>query len=401
MRRFRSARLGIGLVFFGVVGVRAQLGLDLNYATVWDGNAFKNYEALSDVVHQPRATLFYEHVGETQALRLFYEGSVFLFETYSDRRYFSHQLGLTGQRYLGESGTQLSWGLQGGQRFNQEAYAYYDYRHAEGYLNLLWDSPRLGQWTVGGQLRYRNYNSLSEFNFLESLAFIRGSVFLRTRTTVIGRVQLGRKGFTEPLLSEEVVTETVGTGGQGRGHGQGGGTSTTVTRVVQVESAQDAVLQWTAALRLAQSLGSRTGLAVEGSAQRGLDGGGRVLSGQDGGYESEDELFDDPYSYDMDEFTGELTQMLPWNSRLRLGAAYAKKRYDRWAYDLEGNVLEDVRRADELRWFWASLQKTVAVKHLLKGLVFSLDFIWLDNRSNDAYYDYDNRMTQLGCQLSF
>ncbi len=381
----------------------SQVGLNINLWTVADGNTFRNYENLADVIYQPNITLFYDHSNSKGGARLLYEGSAFLFNEFTTRQYHYHNLGITGNRSMGESGPVLLWGIRGGKRYNKDEYKYYDYKHAQGYLNLRFDGN--GIWVLGALVRFQDYEELSQFSFWETQGFIRGSFFLKTRTTIIGRMQAGFKKFTESLISEEIILETVSGGMPGNGHGQGrnnnqSGNEQTLTRIMQVESSRDGVFQWIGSLRLAQSIGVKTGLAIEGTIHRNPKGGSRVLSGQDSGYETNDILFDDPYSYNSDKISLELTQMLPWNTQLKLGAESSLKRYDRPAYDLEGSPIEELLRRDTLKTGWISIRKTIPLKGFVKGLIVFLYYNQINNTSNDEFFKYTNRMTGLGCNFS-
>lgn len=384
----------------------SQTGIRFSYETVMDDNAFKNYENLADVIHQPQLSLFYEHTGEKGGFHLFYNGSSFLFTEFSARHYYYHSFGLTSQHWGDDGRRTLSWGLQGGQRFNKTEYQYYDYRHADGYINFRLDNQNGRIWVLGAQARYRRNAELAEFNFLETLAFIRGSFFLKSRTTVIGKLQAGYKVFTESITNEEWVETLSGTGPVGHGHGKGknnnSGQDTLYTQVVRVESPQDAAFQLTGSLRLAQSLGSKTGFAAELTIQRNLNGGSRILSGQDSGYETNDELFDDPYSYDINDLSLELTQLLPWQSRLKIEAVIGQKKYDRLVYDLDGTAVEGLKREDKIRMIGVSFRKTVRLGNMGKSMILSLNYAYIDNDSNDILpLSFRSRLMRLGCELTF
>ncbi|MCK5145508.1 hypothetical protein KAR48_02065 [bacterium] len=393
-----------GFLFLSMISAGfAQTGIRFSNTTVLDGNAFKNYENLSDIIYQPRLSLFHELSNEKGGIQFFYNGSAFLFTEFSARQYYYHNIGFSGQRWSDDGMRTLSWGLQGGQRFNKADYQYYDYQHADAYMNFQVDTQKGRIWMLGAQVRYRRNIELTEFNFLETLAFIRGSFFLKTRTTIMGRFQAGYKTFTESLINDEWVESFTGTGqmGRGKGRGIGDGTDSTYYNVVHVVSPQNSVFQLTGALRLAQSLGAKTGCAVEYTMQRNLDGGSRVLSGQDSGYETNDELFDDPYSYDMNDLSLELTQLLPWQSRLKIDAMFGRKKYSRPVYDLDGVVVEGLKREDTLRILGATLSKTISFKAIGKSMVLTLNYMYIYNNSNDDYYYYKSGMTRLGCEFTF
>lgn len=400
--KYRVFYICLGVLLSAAL-LQSQTQMDISYSAMLDGSAFRNYENIEDMIQQPAFTLSHSQNGEAGGFQLFYTGSAFLFNEYTLRHYYSHNFGITGERW-GESGSQtLAWGIQGGQRFNRDTYAYYNYQNADAYLNWQVNTETGPIWVLGGQLRYRHYQELNEFDNLESLAFVRGSFFFNTRTTVIGIVQAGYKAYTHALEDYAWIETVTGSGQQGRGRGNGGNASqdTAYTRVVTGESAQEGVFQMTASLRAAQSLTSRTGLAVEVMAQRNFNDGSRIMTGQDSGYESNDELYDDPYSYNQTELGIELTQMLPWQSQLKAGVLWGVKSYERPVYTLEGEIIEGSSREDRPRILSLSLSKSLAVGALAKSLVLSLDYVLVDNRSNDDYYRYRASVSRLGIDWHF
>ena len=407
MRRWPMI-LVMGMMFFQSMKGQAQWGASFTAWTVFDGNAFRNYEQLSDRVVQPEATLFYDLVSDPSRMRFWYEGSLVLFDEYQARQFHSHRAGLTARHDLGKIGSMLSWGLQGGRRFNRTEHSYYDYRNATGYLQLRIDGGRWGIWQAGIRGRYQEYTELPEFSFREADGFLKANFSLPTRTTLIGRFEAGIKDFVQGEISEELIQETVPLPGNGNGRGNGKGNAgglddgggQTVTQVVLVESPRAAIFRWIGSVRLAQSLGSKTGLAVEGILQRVPEEGGRVLSGQDSGYETDDDLFDDPYSYESETLLVELTRMLPLGFEFKAGHELHEKHYHRIANDLNGEAVDGSRREDSQSRFWASLRKPFPARGLFQSIQLSLNYSYIRNDSNDAYFHYDGHSGSVGFQFS-
>ena len=385
----------------GTVPGYSQFGGELSYWTVFDGNAFRNYEELSDVVYEPRATFYYDIASESMDYRIFYEGSLYLFDEFSSRQFHNHSVGVVGSRYVTEEGSQLRWGINGGKRFNRVDYQFYDFRHAAGYVNLRLSDAGRGSWLLGIRGHFQDYDVLPEFSFWETGGFVRRTFFFATKTTLIARVGAGIKKFTQAEVSEETIQQNVPAGhGKGKGKGNNQGEEEVETQVILLETPGEGIFQWLASLRIAQSLGNKTGLAFEGSVQRNPGDGGRVLIGQDSGYESDEDLFDDPYSYDSDELLIELTRMLPWNTQFKAGFEVREKRYDRFAYDSEGEPVEGVFRDDTQRLIWVSLRKSFPVKGLFRTIAVVFNYTHLTNISSDVYFDYANQVVGLGMHIT-
>jgi len=396
------------LFFFFVIillfpgAVNAQVGMQISYWAVFDGNVFRNYENLPDIVHQPNLSLFYNRMSDKGRFRIFYEGSFAHFNEFTTRQFHQHHAGLNGSNLLGDSGPVLSWGLRGGKRFNRSDYEYYDYRYGSAYINLRFDGAGNRIWVLGATSKVQDYEKLPLFSFWEHRLFLRSSFFFRTKTTLISTIQAGYKHYWESVINEELIEETIETAGNGNGPGNGnqhGRRDSTSTHVVQVESSGGSIFQWSAVMRLAQSLGSSTGLAIQGRIQRNPKGGGRVLTGQDSGYESEDVLYDDPYNYNSDEIFTEWTQRLPWQLMLKAGGEIQWKRYDHNVSDTEFAPVLNVLRSDKRIAWWATLQKIFPMKAFLGSVTVYISYTSIQNDSNEPYFQYTNRMTNLGLKI--
>jgi hypothetical protein len=429
--------LGLGLF----IPLSAGLNVDFSTWFIQDQNAFQNYEAISDFIIEPSATISYSRSWKNSRIRGFYEGGYAHFQEYGQRVFQTHYGGLALHQVLGESGSTLSAGIQSGLRANHDSiYAYYDYGHQIAYLNWrqVWTSR--GMTLAGFWGQQRRYRQIPEFNFQELRFFLQQNLFFRSRTTVIGRIQLGTKRFLESRVDNRLVQETVirmdnpgsaetgSSRGQGRGAGgrpdtgirPGGGTGngrgeagtqsarmiamvdTTVEiveHVVRVETPGQEVMQLKGSLRIAQSLSAITGLAVEGRLQRRIQGEGRLLSYQDSGYESDDPLADDPYNYESQGLAIECSQKLFWRMLIRAGWSTEWKDYAFLALNLDGEPLpgRPVRKdTRSLIWFMMTKQLTLG---RWASAEISVSYHLIDNQSNEAYSDFQDQIFTLGWRV--
>ncbi len=388
-----------------------KIGLRCSFWTVFDDNAFRNYQMLSDVVYQPDAVLYYSRRTEQSGFLMDYEGSFTLFKNYSNRKFQHHFIGLSGDRRLGGSGNaSLYWGVRGGRRWNESEYAYYNYGTASGYLTLRFTGQK-GSVGMGVSSQVQKFKELGQFDFYEIRAHVQPTLTLPTRTTLIGQFQLGYKKFTESVVSQEVIQRTVTMVWNGKGWIRGTGNpnrpkqdsvrTRIIERLITVTAPGKSVLQFTGLGRVAQSIFPGTGIALQAVIRRNLKQDGRFLSFQDSGYEQEDVLFDDPYSYASDEWSFEWTQLLPWNLNLKAGWDWKNKRYSYLAYDAGGNPLTGTSRKDRKENLWMTLKKSVKIKGLALSPVLYVAYSRCANRSNDAYYEYTNDVFSSGLNFSF
>jgi len=389
--------------------------------SVWstaDGNAFRNYQQLSDIIIQPAASVHWMTGTQARSFQISYSALFSRFQEYPARQYLSHTAGISGSRALSES-WRLFYGMTGGLRSNRTEYQYNNYSQYAVFLNIRRFQAGGGLWLLGGRFHGMDYEYLPVYSFLETEGFLQRSRFFKTKTTMIARVHIFHKTYPETVTSieeaREAIENTVGPGrGEGRGrdgqgnssggkgngnggkHGSGGGTDAPVFTQIQGRN----ITQWQADLRLAQSIGTRTGLALQGTVRRRFQGSSRTLTYQDGGYEENDPLFDDPYSYEFDEVLVEWTRELPWRIQMKTGGAVTVKRYQTPAFDLEGNPAGDALRKDERSRLWVEVKKTMGGGKAIQNMDVMIYYLFLNNHSNDLYFEYSGHVFSLGFSAS-
>lgn len=413
-RRMAFSSLFLALLsLFSWNNAHARIGLDLTVWAVKDGNAFRNYEAVSDQILQPGLSLYYSHETETFRFRTTYSGSWTGFNVYNQRQFFLHDAGLSGQWMPTQTRLTVYWGGDFGVRRNESAYEYYDYRHGTAYLNFRVDEGDAAATLFGISLKNRRYSALPQFDFNEWTGSLRQHVYLPTRTTVIVTAVVGQKRFTQSINAGDTTAQQViaitdpentrGNSGKGKGSSNSSGKGKKTQAVeedvaaVYTSLSGQKVSQLILSLRLAQSVTPKTGIAAEISQKQFLKGEGRYLSYQDGGYEDEDILFDDPYNYSGKNWSVELTQILPLAIRLKLGWDSEHKQYVYPAFDFDGNPVDDANRNDRMQSVW--MQMTRSFSSINSELFFS--FRTIQNESNDPYFDYEGGVTSLGWQIRF
>lgn len=375
---------------------QAQWTKNLSLTTSYDDNAFRNYTGLSDYATQILAYVARDNSGDNWHSRLFYRGYVNLFTEYNDRNYHAHQLGFAWSRSLNEAGNALNLGVNGSLRANGDLYNYYDYREASGYGNVKFNLDPASSTNLGYKIRGRWYSNLPELSYAEHYLFARLTHVFESRTTLMLEGNYGLKIYRE----QTIVASTSGTnvGHYGRHSGGMGHLSGNGDNMGDSTSSQARVSQLEGKVRLSQSLTGSTGLSVEGSLSRNPVDGVRYLAGQVSGYTTEDELFDDRYGYETEEFSTTLTQLLPLEMQFRTGLVTAWKDYvNRPALDLNGEALPSGElRNDRQLVAWFSLDKSFN-----KIVTAFAEFYWIDNQSNDQYYDYKVSLISGGLSVQF
>lgn len=389
------------ILSFAVNPVQAQWIKSISIRSGYDDNAFRNFQSLSDYATQFSAYFARDISNERWQWRLFYRGSYNLFAEYDDRNNHYHQLGAAWSGILNEKNDAFNLGVNGKLRANRDAYDYYNFKEAVGYGNLKINLGSSSRTNFGYRLRGRWYSNLSELSYAEHYLFARYTHFFETRTTLIVEGNYGRKIYHDQILENTISQPDDGHYGDHRG-GRGHFGTGSMTGENSPIAEKHNVTQLVAQLRVAQSLANSTGLSMDIRIRRNPGDGVRYLAGQVSGYTTEDELFDDRYGYESEEVATTLTQLLPWKMTLKSGLEFQWKDYvNRPALDLNGEVLSsgDLRN-DRQVLGWLSLSKSFSV---LGGKSVDLfaEFYWIDNQSNDLYYDYQVNLISFGITTSF
>ena len=389
----------------GFLPAQAQWVKSFSVGTIYDDNAFRTYAEKSDYVAQLSGYLAREHSSEQWQSRIFYRGNYNLFARYIERNYLWQQAGVALNRLLGKKRNVLFLGLNGAHRSNRALYDYYNLAEATAFGNIKLYLVPSAFTQFGYRWRGCWYSNLDSFSYTEHFLFARLTHSLPSLTTLVVETNYGRKIY----LQESSIVETDTPLEDGWHYGQHGGgmghrwNDQQTGENAMTSLARPRVGQWVGSVRVAQSLTANTGVSLEFLLRRNHEDGIRYLAGQVAGYTSEDELFDDRYGFESEELSFSLTQLLPWQMSLKLGGEMQWKDYpNRPALDLEGNALASGElRNDRRAKGWLSLGKSFLLDESGRALDLVAEYYLLDNRSNDAFYDFRSSAVTLGGDLKF
>ncbi|MBE0644698.1 MAG: DUF560 domain-containing protein [Bacteroidetes bacterium] len=434
-------RMIILLLLLGSSPASAQWLGTVSIESGYDDNMFHNYNAAAAA--STDFTLMYGFFPEEGNWALNYSGVLTTFSQYAERMYSTHTLGTSWTHQYGENDVNNVTILGvGSMRFDREDYTLYDYTQMVGSVSLrqqvMGDLPVLASYRA----RYRSYPNFGELSYLEHFASIGTMLFFESRTSVRLQADLGFKnyissvtvvdptssGFTSPQTG--LTVDGGGNGGGGNGNagggnggsgssgggnsgigngagngsgrmavgGPGGGMESSVEYLVFEEPSTSQLSTW---INIGQGLTDGTGLSLRYLQRWNLTDRGRAFIGGAVDFIGEEELFDDPYSYESKEFTLTLTQVLPWTMKLRAGGYYLYKTYG-YPSTLDYSDPSVPSRNDDRMGGWLTVSKAIGGNWLLfSGLDISLGYVYLRNQSNTSYYDYSSNSVTLGISTDF
>jgi hypothetical protein len=354
-----------------------QIGISIDAESGYASNIFANYRQLPDYYQYVQGYVNYDLLSETAGARIFYQGSATLFENYDVRSYSLHQFGLLYYKHFKE-GQKLNTGLNVNMRLHHDDYRWYEYR--QGYIFANYKTilrPQLYGY-VGFNSRIRAYDNLSPYSYLQNVVFLRLSSFYNSGTSLIGEFDFMHKQYLH-ADADPGEFAALQTDGDGRS-----------SQIVGI-------------LRFAQAITPKTGLSAQFILRRNLVSSVRYLINEEGYYYSDEELFDDPFGYEAEQFDITLKQKLPWKMQAEIGGAYVMKHYsNRPALDLEGYPYADMRLRDDQRFIGQiSIAKAWQYSRSMAPVTLSVDFSFMKNNSNDPYYLYNTRYFSFGISQNF
>lgn len=282
-------------------------------------------------------------------------------------------------------------------RLNKEKYNFYDYQQYQISLALFRDGDfALNQWTY--QLQWRNFDQNDALSSVSNYFNWQFNKPLPTRTTLIANVGLASR-YYENQIRYIVINDTLDwSNWRGRRHFQL--PPRIITRTIPVNSDPVNLNQLQCSIRLAQNILPTLGAYLQ--YRKSFDLASSGLFQNYASYLGDDELFDDPLSYLNNEWSSQITWLMPARWKLQLHSSYNRKSYlKETAFISEndptgsGNLRKDAKIDCAL-----NLSKKFTVKDKwtlnLDGQIY-----YVQNQSNSYWFDYTNLIWGLNLNLIF
>jgi hypothetical protein len=363
-------------IFLLISNLLSQTSISISQYLAYYSNSFYNYRQLPDV--NDNVGLNVSFIFERQKIhsRVYYQGDLNFFKTYTNRLYHNQALGYDGYTVSSDNKKTLYFGTNWRVHDGRDIYDFYDYSKLQGYINskIFFRPNLIGKF--GYILNNQTYSELPEFSYWEHYLYTQLNTFFQTGTSITININYGLKNYIPVQLSSNWRNPEF--------------------------FDMPSVDQLVSSLKVAQSLGDKTSISMKYLTRLnpGLVTGSATVINTDNLF-TEDELFDDRYGYKGHEFSINITHYLPAYIKLELGSAYYLKDYNnRQIYDIDGilNISGDTR-SDHRSLIWASLSRSFAVNWGIKNFKLSLQSGYLKNESNGSYYQFDNYFGSLGLQF--
>ncbi|MGE5499720.1 MAG: hypothetical protein ACM3Q2_16735 [Syntrophothermus sp.] len=241
--------------------------------------------------------------------------------------------------------------------------------------------------TAGYGFSSRNYPSLYDLDYKDNNLFTRISAFFETKTSLHFEAALGNRGYS---INQQTYITTSPMGGP-MGNKMGGQT------IIRNNLLSTNVTQLRSTFKASQSLTDKAGMNMFYRLNNHL-GQGNGISLTEFMYSDDEDLWDDPYSFEGNDFGTGLTWVLPYEMTLRLTGEYSGRRY-------KENLADTVffkQRLDNRTEFWLGITKEFSEGlPLARSLMLDLEFMHIINNSNEKYFTYKNNLLLLKMAVGF
>lgn len=274
------------------------------------------------------------------------------------------------------------------QRYGKDIYNYFNYTNAIIFYNFntsLFDS----YMKLSSNLSITNYPNINILNNLKFSANIFLNHCFESGTTLIFGSSLNYKKYLNPTQSgsysyfnenNKLITESY------------------------LDENISYIVQFLNYLRVAQSITSSTGIALQLTNRSILNNGfNSFVKDVSMIYGDESEIFDDPVNYQGNSILAELTQIILNDLTVKAGFYFNRKFYpSQGTYDENLNYYNNYMRNDKQKIFSFIFRKDFLIGGPEKiNLSLLLNYYLIDNQSTSDLFNYRNNSFGLSIQFNF
>lgn len=348
------------ILFFISVTAYPQISFKSEMENYYDDNIYNNADKVSDFVSSFTLSSAYDIESEFNNFQIYYAGNLSYFKENLFKSSNTHRIGIVNTYLLSEDDNPLNAGINYTFRNNRDDFEIFDFNQFSVYANYRHSLSPSSTLLAGTLMNGNSYKNFSFFSHYENKFFVKYSKTFATRTSIIMGAELDIKTYMEDLQSS---------------------------------SSNEAIEQSQFYFNIAQSLAEYTGISAYALIRKNLTDGTRYLTADDFIY-YEEEIFNDMYSNDGYEFNLSIKHFFSENILLKAEAAFMHRGYSNLpAADAQGYSL-DVTRED--KQYAAGVELRFNLSSFIPGLTASAGWNYILNKSNDAYYEYDNQMLSAG-----
>jgi hypothetical protein len=348
-----------------------QLETRMDISSFYDDNILLSPLPVSDMVSDFDFHMNYD--GLSGSASLYYNGTFMLYRQRQQYNSSLHDLGFDYYRIWGAHTLYL--GGAAAFKMNHTTYNLYNYQQFYLYGSMRFVLNRFLLKT-GYNFRYRYYNNYAEIVNSQHYLFGQINKSFWTGTSLLLEMDLGYKTYPN-----QGSVYALPMGGRGQGRSQ---------NYYQAGLSYSHLI-WLA--RISQSLHPKIGINFRYRQQIGLDQSAFSINSYD--YAQNDELFDDPFSYNSDSYSSQLTWHLPVAFKFIASGIYSDKTYHNeqpYLIPLDGSNEGGYRHDYQQRLSIILTKNFYLNKNWIKSFQFGINYYYVNNNSNSYWFRYRNNI---------
>lgn len=361
--------------------IKAQLKYSFSWFLIKDDNTFKSRNEYDELINTASFLISRGYSGESFNIQGYFNANLSLFNNYKDLKNHSHNFGISGKFLKGNY--TVDFGANASIRRNDAQYIYYNTDNFDFFGRLRYEPSLSKIYTLG--LTYAE-NKFKEFDIIDNNTYriyAKYQRFFQSKLSISGEMGLGVKNY----INQEVFNY----------YGQGEGFPPPPPRYSE-DPISSTIFSMSA--KIAKSITDNTGISFNFGGQ--LFVGDPIEAFSNGiYYYTENDLYDDPYSYE-DKFSSlNFTRQFNVDLIGKFGIKYQRKYYKGTPALDEFGELTGANRRDTRKEYSFLISKKFNTEWSFPGAIeLYFRFLIRQNTSNDIYYKFTDHLGIFGFTFS-
>lgn len=367
----------ISILFLGAT-VSAQTSALFTTYLIRDNNAFQSREAYDEWINNSSLQLGHQLSGNDYRIAGYYSAELYSYATTSELNSLGHKFGLNGSRYVDDYTFNVN--AYARLRNYNEPYTYYNVNRYDVHANMQYTPTLFDVYYAGVQFNKDKYGEFSDLDNLAYKIYGKYQHFFQNKISVTGYAAFGVKNYVN-----QSVMQYFGVG----------------PMVVRYREDPVKATLFSTYINIGKSLMPDLGLSVMLGGQWFV---GDPIQAYSQGiyYYTENDLYDDPYSYQGGYINVQLTKQFAVGFQARAGVKFQNKDYAGTpALDANGRLVGDTRLDKRNEYFLYVTKSFQTGLKLPSTIDFFFNVMYRENPSNDPYYEYQDTVGLLGFSVGF
>ena len=358
-----------------IADLSAQTDILITSFLIRDDNTYKAKTVNDDWINTSTIHLGHRFMGETYQLNGYYRADVSLLRNNRDLNNYAHKFAIAG--FLNMEDYSVHFSAFAKIRDYQEQFVYYNVNSYNLTVNLRYTPNLKNIYSVGFTINKDKYQEFGDLDNFSYRIYGKYQRFFQSRLSVTGEASLGIKNYVNQSIFNFY------------GYGE---------RLNFMRYTEDAVRAalFSFSANIGKSITSRMGINLSFGGKWYI--GDPIMTYSDGiYYYTENDLYDDPYSYEDRYVSLQLTRQFAIGFQGKLGVKYQMKNYSGTpALDAEGDLTDDNREDKRSEYFLLILKKFNTGWRFPSSFDVFFNYLYRSNPSNDPYYNFKDHIAIIG-----